>query len=127
MIFGIGNDIIEIARIEKAIKNESFKKRVYTDQEIEIIEKKGLGRGASYAGRFSAKEAISKAFGTGVRGFNLTDIEILNDELGKPCVILKNSLKEKLKGKRVELSISHSKDYAVAMAIIIEEGEKIDK
>ena len=61
MILGIGNDIVEIARIEKAIQNESFKKRVYTLAEIELIEKKGAGKIASYAGRFSAKEAISKA------------------------------------------------------------------
>ena len=108
MILGIGNDIVEIARIEKAIQNESFKKRVYTLAEIELIEKKGAGKIASYAGRFSAKEAISKAMGTGVRGFNLIDIEILNDDIGKPLVIFKNDLKDKMKGKRVELSISHS-------------------
>lgn len=119
MVLGIGNDIVEIARIEKAIQNESFKKRVYTVAEIEFIEKKGAGKMASYAGRFSAKEAISKAMGTGVRGFNLRDIEILNDELGKPVVIFKNGLEEKMKGKKVELSISHSKEYATAVAIII--------
>ena len=88
MILGIGNDIVEIARIEKAISNEKFKKRVYTEKEIEITEKKG-----SKAARFSAKEAISKALGTGVRDFNLTDIEILNDELGKPYVVFKNILR----------------------------------
>ena len=77
MILGIGNDVVEIARIEKAISNEKFIKRVYTEKEIEIIEKKG-NKIASYAGRFSAKEAISKALGTGIRDFNLTDIEILN-------------------------------------------------
>lgn len=118
MILGIGNDIVEIARIERAIQNESFKRRVYTLCEIELIEKKGVGKIASYAGRFSAKEAISKAMGTGVREFNLVDIEILNDELGKPVVVFKNSLEEKMRGKRVELSISHSKEYATAVAII---------
>ena len=70
MILGIGNDIVEIARIEKAIQNESFKKRVYTLAEIELIEKKGAGKTASYAGRFSAKEAISKAMGTAYRTIN---------------------------------------------------------
>ncbi len=123
MILGIGNDIVEIARIEKAIQNEKFKKRVYTTQEIENIEKKGAGKIASYAGRFSAKEAISKALGTGVRDFYLTDIEILNDHLGKPLVYFKNSLKEKMKGKRVELSISHSRDYATSVAIILKDIE----
>lgn len=120
MILGIGNDIVEIARIEKALGNENFKKRVYTSNEIEMIEKKGAGKIASYAGRFSAKEAISKAMGTGVRDFNLIDIEIINDELGKPLVTFKNELEEKMEDKRVELSISHSKDYATAVAIILE-------
>lgn len=120
MILGIGNDIVEIARIEKAIQNEKFKKRVYTTQEIENIEKKGAGKIASYAGRFSAKEAISKAMGTGVREFALTDIEILNDHLGKPIVRFTNGLKDKMADKRVELSISHSKEYATAVAIILE-------
>lgn len=126
MIRGIGNDIVEIARIEKAIKNESFKKRVYTENEIELLEKKGAVKVASYAGRFSAKEAISKAMGTGVRGFNLIDIEILNDKFGKPLVVFKNELKEKMKNKKIELSISHSKEYATAVALILEK-EKNDQ
>lgn len=119
MILGIGNDIVEISRIEKAISNEKFLKRVYTEKEIELIEKKGVPS-ASYAGRFSAKEAISKALGTGVRDFNLTDIEILNDELGKPFVNFKNNLLEIMKGKKMEISISHSKEYATAVAILVE-------
>ena len=127
MILGIGNDIVEIARIEKAISNEKFKKRVYTEKEIEIKEKKG-SKAASYAGRFSAKEAISKALGTGVRDFNLTDIEILNDELGKPYVVFKNILKDKMAGMRMEISISHSKEYATAVAVMFkrsaEDGSK---
>lgn len=117
MILGIGNDIVEIDRIEKAISNEKFIKRVYTEKEIEIIEKKG-NKAASYAGRFSAKEAISKALGTGVRDFNLTDIEILNDELGKPYVVLKNELKDRMVNMRIEISISHSKKYATAIAVM---------
>lgn len=117
MILGIGNDIVEIERIEKAISNEKFIKRVYTEKEIEIIEKKG-SKAASYAGRFSAKEAISKALGTGVRDFNLTDIEILNDELGKPYVVLKNELKGRMVDMRIEISISHSKEYGTAVAVM---------
>lgn len=120
MIFGIGNDIVEIERIEKALRSDNFKCRVYTECEIEEIEKKGAYKIASYAGRFSAKEAISKALGSGVRGFNLTDIEILNNDLGKPIVYLKNSLINKLDGKKIEISISHSKKYAVSTAIIFD-------
>ena len=121
MIVGIGNDIIEIERIEKAISKESFKNKVYTQRELENIEKRG-DRVETYAGIFSAKEAISKAIGTGVREFSLTDLEILNDDLGKPYVVVSEKLDKIIKSKKedyqIEISISHSKKYATAMAII---------
>ena len=121
MILGIGNDIIEIERIEKAILKEGFKNKVYTQKELENIEKRG-NRVETYAGIFSAKEAISKAIGTGVREFSLTDLEILNDDLGKPYVAVSEKLDKIIKDKKedyqIEISISHSKKYAIAMAII---------
>lgn len=122
MIVGIGNDIIEIERIEKAISKEGFKNKVYTQKELENIEKRG-DRVETYAGIFSAKEAISKAIGTGVREFSLTDLEILNDDLGKPYVIVSEKLDKIIKDKKenyqIEISISHSKKYATAVAIVI--------
>ena len=122
MIVGIGNDIIEIERIEKAISKEGFKNKIYTQRELKNIEKRG-NRTETYAGIFSAKEAISKAIGTGVREFSLTDLEILNDDLGKPYVVVSEKLDKILKIKKedyqIEISISHSKKYATAMAIII--------
>ena len=122
MIVGIGNDIIEIERIEKAISKESFKNKVYTQRELENIEKRG-DRVETYAGIFSAKEAISKAIGTGVREFSLTDLEILNDDLGKPYVVVSEKLDKILRNKKedyqIEISISHSKKYATAMAVIV--------
>ena len=121
MIVGIGNDIIEIERIEKAISKEGFKNKIYTQRELENIEKRG-NRTETYAGIFSAKEAISKAIGTGVREFSLTDLEILNDDLGKPYVVVSEKLDKILRNKKedyqIEISISHSKKYAIAMAII---------
>ena len=121
MIVGIGNDIIEIERIEKAILKEGFKNKVYTERELENIEKRG-NRTETYAGIFSAKEAISKAIGTGVREFSLIDLEILNDDLGKPYVVVSEKLDKILRNKKenyqIEISISHSKKYATAMAII---------
>ena len=121
MIVGIGNDIIEIERIEKAISKEGFKNKIYTQRELENIEKRG-NRTETYAGIFSAKEAISKAIGTGVREFSLTDLEILNDDLGKPYVVVSEKLDKILKNKKedyqIEISISHSKKYATAIAII---------
>ncbi|BEO96543.1 holo-ACP synthase [Fusobacterium nucleatum] len=122
MIVGIGNDIIEIERIEKAISKEGFKNKIYTERELENIEKRG-NRTETYAGIFSAKEAISKAIGTGVREFSLTDLEILNNDFGKPYVVVSEKLDKILKNKKesyqIEISISHSKKYATAMAIII--------
>ena len=122
MIVGIGNDIIEIERIEKAISKESFKNKIYTQRELKNIEKRG-NRTETYAGIFSAKEAISKAIGTGVREFSLTDLEILNDDLGKPYVIVSEKLDKIIKNKKedyqIKISISHSKKYATAMAIIL--------
>ena len=121
MIVGIGNDIIEIERIEKAISKEGFKDKIYTQRELENIKKRG-NRAENYAGVFSAKEAISKAIGTGVREFSLTDLEILNDDLGKPYVAVSEKLDKIIKSKKedyqIEISISHSKKYAIAMAII---------
>ena len=122
MIVGIGNDIIEIERIEKAISKEGFKDKIYTQRELENIKKKG-NRAETYAGVFSAKEAISKAIGTGVREFSLTNLEILNDDLGKPYVVVSEKLDKIIKSKKedyqIEISISHSKKYAIAMAIIL--------
>ena len=122
MIVGIGNDIIEIERIEKAISKEGFKNKIYTQRELKNIEKRG-NRTETYAGIFSAKEAISKAIGTGVREFSLTDLEILNDNLGKPYVVVSEKLDKILKTKKedyqIEISISQSRKYATAMAIIL--------
>ena len=121
MRVGIGNDSIEIERIEKAISKEGFKDKIYTQRELENIKKRG-NRAETYAGVFSAKEAISKAIGTGVREFSLTDLEILNDDLGKPYVVVSEKLDKIIKSKKkdyqIEISISHSKKYATAMAII---------
>ena len=117
-IYGIGTDIIEIWRIKNAINNTAlFKSKVYTKKEIEYIEKK-RNPYASYAGRFAAKEAVSKAFGTGVYGFSLKDIEILNDELGKPYVTLYGKIKKLSKNLKIQISISHSREYAVSTVII---------
>ena len=122
MIVGIGNDIIEIERIEKAISKEGFKDKIYTQRELENIKKRG-NRAETYAGVFSAKEAISKAIGTGVREFSLTNLEILNDDLGKPYVVVSEKLDKIIKSKKedyqIEISISHSKKYVIAMAIIM--------
>ena len=120
-IYGIGTDIIEIERIKEAInRTVTFKQKVYSEKEIEHIERK-KNPYASFAGRFAAKEAVAKAVGTGVRGFSLRDIEILNDNLGKPVVYLYNEIKEVAKGMKIQISISHSREYSVSTVIIYKE------
>lgn len=118
MIIGVGCDIIEISRICKAIRNPLFVERLFTPEEIS----RGLQyrQPASYfAGRFAAKEALSKALGTGI-GSKLSwkSMEILNDKRGKPYVVWHGGVKERYAIVHSHLSISHSKSTAVAYALI---------
>jgi len=120
LIAGIGTDIIEITRVEKAA-SPAFIKRVYTEKEQAYCEGRGAGRYASYGARWAGKEAVLKAFGTGLRHGSLLDIEILPDELGCPQVTLSGyfgQLAEERGIKAVWLSLSHSKDYAVAQCVM---------
>ena len=95
MIIGVGCDLVEIKRIEKACEKEAFLNKVYTKKELEMSG----GRFVMLADNFAVKEALSKALGTGIRNFVFKDIEVLRDEFGKPYVNLyENALniKEKL-------------------------------
>lgn len=127
MIIGIGVDIVEISRIEEAIKrNNKFLEKVFTGIELDYLQQRNL-RPEFAAGRFAAKEAVSKALGTGFRGFGLRDIEIQRDELGKPLVCLKGKAKEILEGYgncKIHLSISHGRDNAIAYAVL--EGDNFE-
>ena len=121
MIIGIGTDIIEINRIEKAIeRNKNFLEKVFTVNEIEMFKKRNM-RFEVIAGNFAAKEAISKAIGSGFRGFSLLDIEILRDDLGKPIAYLNENIDKIIKRKYiVNVSISHNKTSAIAFALLEE-------
>lgn len=120
MVVGTGIDIIEIDRISKAIeKNERFVERYFTRSEREYF---GIGkrRYEVIAGNFAAKEAFSKALGTGIRNFSLIDVEILRDSLGKPYIAAHNGALHIMKEMQIEtchVSISHCKNYAVACVI----------
>ncbi|NLW24888.1 MAG: holo-ACP synthase [Clostridia bacterium] len=126
MLIGIGTDIIEIERIKKAIQTRpKLLERVFTKDELEYCQGKG-NFFASLAARFAAKEAVSKALGTGFRGFKWQDIGIINDHLGKPQVIIKGKVKDKaeeLGVTRIELSLSHCREFAVAM-VVVEGGQE---
>lgn len=125
MILGIGIDIIEISRIEKAIeRTNKFLERNFSKKEIEYFKSKSY-RAESIAGSFAAKEALSKALGTGFRGFSLKDVEILRDELGKPYIEFSEKLKKiledrKIKKIKIHLSISHNRGNSIANVIIEE-------
>jgi len=123
-IFGVGTDIIEVSRVKNALKNESFKKRIYSQKEIKL-GKKSKNKHLFYAKRFSAKEAFVKALGTGFRhGINFKDISIINDKKGKPIIHLNQNIKEILKNKiklknfKTYVSLSDEKKYSVAFVVI---------
>jgi holo-[acyl-carrier protein] synthase len=119
MILGIGTDIIEIERIQNAVeKNNNFLNKIFTDKEIEMFKLRNM-RYEVIAGNFAAKEAMSKALGTGVRGFSLRDIEVLRDDLGKPIVLISENIKSKIGTKhKINLSISHNNKDAIAFVIL---------
>ena len=125
-IFGIGTDIVNIKRIEKSLKQHGskFKNNIFSKNEITYCEKK-KNPVPFYAKRFAAKEALSKALGTGIRkGIEFRNIEIHNDSYGKPSIrlrgIVDDYLKKKIKKKKyfIHLSLSDDKPWAQATVII---------
>ncbi len=123
-IFGVGTDIVSIDRIKKSLKNKKFLNRIFNKKEI-LKCKKTNKKTNCFAKRFAAKEAFSKALGTGIaKGINFNEIVILNQKSGKPYINLvgqtKKTLNKKFKGKKskVSLSLSDEKKYAVAFVTI---------
>lgn len=120
MIIGIGNDIVEIERVKRAVNSEHFKRRVFTDFEISYCESRGKSSAASYAARFAAKEAFFKAMGTGINT-DLTEVEVRNNSLGQPEIFLYGKarfLAEEKCAAQIFLSLSHSREYATAVVVL---------
>ncbi len=123
-ILGIGVDIIDNKRIKKLIKNNKFKNRIYSANELKLSSL-SIYKTSFFSKRFAAKEAFAKALGTGFRNsLNFKDIEVINDKLGKPYYA-KNRKITKLIQKNFNvknfncfLSISDEKDYSTAFTII---------
>jgi len=118
-ILGIGNDIIEIERIRGSIDNHGYRliSRLFTvkEQDYCLQYKDPIPH---FAGRFSAKEAIVKALGTGFgEHASWLDLEIVNDKAGKPYVNFSEKLQERLKNTSMQISISHCQLYVTAVAI----------
>ncbi len=121
MIVGIGIDLIEIQRVENACKKQHFFTRCFSLKEREML-------GNDYvkaAGNWAAKEAVSKAFGTGVVGFELNEIEVLREKNGKPYVVLQGraqEISESVGISRIHVSITNTSQYA--SAYVVAEGGK---
>ncbi len=117
MIIGIGTDIVYLPRIKKVLERfgERFCKKIFKPKELRNLTCEEIG------GKFSAKESFVKALGTGFRGISFYDLEILNDNKGKPYVMVSKKIREKFFNNediRIHLSISHEKDYAISFIVL---------
>ena len=123
-IYGIGTDIVKVSRLKSIIRNKSFTSRLFSADEI-LKNKKIKNPSNCFAKRFAAKEAFSKALGTGIsRGINFNEIIVLNEKNGKPYIKLlketKKNVEKRMKKKKykISLSMSDEKNYAVAFVTI---------
>jgi len=117
---GIGTDILEIERFRHVLKKhgDNFLTKIFTSNEIAYCKKK-RDPTPSFAARFSAKEAIAKAFGTGIcKDLSFKDIEITNDKFGKPSPSFSEKVNKKFNNPKVLLSISHCDKFTVAFAVL---------
>ncbi len=120
MICGLGIDLIEIARVEAMLARwqQHFVQRVFTPEEIALCESRA-NRASAFAARFAAKEAFSKALGTGVdKDFSWKDFAVGHQDNGSPLPVLSSRLAARLKNIKVHLSLSHSDHYATAVVIL---------
>jgi len=121
---GVGVDIIENSRIKKSIKNKKFLYRVFSKVEI-VNSRKASNKSGYFSKRFAAKEAFSKALGSGFRnGLNFNDITVVNDRYGKPSIKLNDKLKNIINKRfktikvNVFLSISDEKKHSIAFVVL---------
>jgi len=123
-IYGVGTDIVKVDRIKKSIKNKYFISRIFNENEIQKCKKLKKNYNC-YAKRFAAKEAFSKALGTGIsNGINFNEIVVLNEKKGRPFIkLIKNKKKKvekrfKRKKYKISLSLTDEDNYAVAFVTI---------
>jgi holo-[acyl-carrier protein] synthase len=122
MITGTGIDLVEVARIRELLTRhaERFKLRTFTAGEIAYCDA-CADAAIHYAARFAAKEAAAKALGTGLwseAGVNWTDIEVIRADSGRPSLVFHHNAAKLTTGLRAHLSISHTKDHAIAQVIL---------
>ena len=125
-MYSIGIDMATVSRIEKSCRKENSRIHLFTQAELDLFYNREKPKFASLAANFAAKEAFSKALGTGVRGFNLNEIEILRDDLGAPYFKFYGKAAEIVMagGYRAQVSLSHEGDTAIAM-VLLEKGLNI--
>ena len=123
-IYGVGTDTVKVDRIKKSIKNKYFISRIFNENEIQKCKKLKKNYNC-YAKRFAAKEAFSKALGTGIsNGINFNEIIVLNEKKGRPFIkLIKNTKKKvekrfKKKKYKISLSLTDEDNYAVAFVTI---------
>lgn len=117
----IGIDLVEVPRIAQAIKRygDRFVSRVFTPWEIQYCSSK-INPELSFAARFAVKEAVFKAIGTGFsEGVKWTSVEVVNDKRGQPEVRLGLGIRKHIGDKKIIISLSHTKEYAMASAVLI--------
>lgn len=117
-MYSVGIDMVEIGRIKKCAESRHFVERVFSDEEQTLFASK-KDPYESMAGNWAAKEAFSKALGTGVRGFALSEVSVLRNELGAPYLKLSGKAKDiaEKSGLRFSISITHTAEYAQAICI----------
>jgi holo-[acyl-carrier protein] synthase len=124
MVLGVGTDLIETKRIEESIDRfgERFLERVFTPGEIAYCMRKKKNAAESFAARFAAKEAGAKALGTGIsRGITWKELEVRREASGRPTLHLSGRAAELAGGmgvRRVQLSLTHSRELAMAIVIV---------
>ena len=122
-VVGVGVDLCDISRIERAIEKEHFVSRIYSEAEWAYIQKKGMSRAQSAAAIYAAKEAVVKALGTGIaKGVFLDQVEVTHDELGAPGVLLSGAACARMAeigGQKALISLSHEGNMAIAFCMIV--------
>ena len=127
MIYGIGNDLVELERFARSLTNKKFLAFCFSSDELNCF----AARPVQLAGCFAAKEALSKALGTGVRGFSMNEISVLRNEQGKPYVVLTGKIEQVIreKGLRAHLALTNSERYVIANVVleVIHETDHVNR
>jgi holo-[acyl-carrier protein] synthase len=121
MILGIGLDVVKVERLRAWTRQPGMLERFFHEAEIEKCLAAGEGGLLSLAARFAAKEAFGKALGSGLSGFALREVQVVNDGAGKPDIVLHGGARRRFEqagGRTLFLSLTHEDDYALAMVVM---------